>query len=410
PSKKFTDADVKFVDVDNDGDLDLYIVSGGYNNYKEDDPALQDRLYINNGAGEFKQATEALPEARMSKSCIAAADFDKDGDTDVFVGGRVIPGQYPMTPQSYLLENDGKGVFTDATGARAARLQNIGMVTDAKWVDVNKDGWPDLIVAGEFMAIEVFINRNGKALENATAKYFDKPLKGFWTKMIAHDFDNDGDVDIVVGNYGLNTQLKASETEPVTMVYSDFDKNGSVDPILTYYIGGKPYPFASRDELLDQIRSMRSKFTDYASYASAQLEDIFSKKDLKNAQRLDASTMATTYLENRDGKFVPRELPSEIQFSPVHALTLLDYNKDGHMDLLVGGNQSSIRIRMGVIDANFGQLFRNDGKGNFQYVSQSVSGLTTTGDARSMEIIDIGDDTYLMIGINNVGVETYKLN
>ena len=407
--KRFTDADAKFVDVDNDGDLDLYVVSGGYNNYKEDDPALQDRIYLNNGVGEFTRAAEALPEERMSKSCIAVADFDKDGDLDVFVGGRVIPGQYPVTPQSYLLENDGKGAFTDVTAARAARLQKAGMVTDAQWIDVNNDGWLDLVVVGELMPIEVFINRNGK-LENASEKYFDKPLKGFWTKMIAHDFDNDGDVDIVVGNYGLNTQLKASETEPVTMVYSDFDKNGSVDPILTYYIRGKPYPFASRDELLDQIRGMRPKFTDYASYANAQLEDIFSKKELKTAQRLEANTMATTYLENRDGKFVVRELPREIQFSPVHTLALVDYNKDGHMDLLVGGNQSSIRIRMGVIDANFGQLFENDGKGNFQYVSQSLSGLTTTGDARSMEVIEIGGDTYLLIGVNNVGVETYKLN
>lgn len=408
--KQFTDADVRFVDVDNDGDLDLYIVSGGYNNYKEDDPALQDRLYLNNGKGEFTRASGALPEARMSKSCIAVADFDKDGDMDVFVGGRVIPGQYPVTPQSYLLENDGKGVFADVASTRAPKLQNIGMVTDAEWIDVNNDGWLDLVVVGELMAVEVFINKNGKTLENATSKYFDKPLKGFWTKMIAHDFDNDGDIDIVIGNYGLNTQLKASDAEPVTMVYKDFDKNGSIDPILTYYIGGKPYPFASRDELLDQIRSMRPKFTDYASYANAQLEDIFTKKDLKTAQRLEVNTMATTYLENRNGKFVQRELPAEIQFSPVHALTSVDFNKDGHMDLLVGGNQSAIRIRMGVIDANFGQLFQNDGNGNFHYVSQSVSGLVSTGDAKSMEVINVGDNTYLMIGINNVGIETYKLN
>lgn len=409
-NKQYTDADARFFDADNDNDLDLYIASGGYNDYKERDPSLQDRLYINNGKGEFTRAEGALPAALVSKSCVAAADFDKDGDIDVFVGGRVIPGQYPVTPESFLFENKGDGTFAAITGAKAERLSKIGMVTDALWADVNGDSWPDLVVIGEFMPVEVFINKNGKAFEHATASYFDKPLKGFWSRMVAYDFDNDGDLDILAGNMGLNSQLRAGESEPITLVYKDFDKNGSVDPIMTYYIEGKAYPFASRDELLDQIRSMRPKYTDYASYANAQLSDVFSKHDLKAANSLEATTLETTFLENRNGKFVARKLPPEIQFSPVHALSLIDYNNDGNMDFVAGGNQSAIRIRMGVIDANFGQLFQGDGKGNFSYVSQAASGLRITGDTKSLQVITIKGDRYLLIGVNNVGIETYKLN
>jgi hypothetical protein len=346
----------------------------------------------------------------VSKSCVAFSDFDKDGDQDLFVGGRVIPGSYPATPESFLLVNNGDGSFTRATASVAPRLERIGMVTDAEWVDVNNDGWPDLVLAGEFMAIEVFINRNGKSLEQATSRYFDQALSGFWSRIVSADFDQDGDIDLIVGNLGLNTQLRASDDEPVELVYKDFDKNGSIDPILTYYIKGTPYPFASRDELLDQIRSLRSRFTDYASYANARLEDIFSRSDLKNAQRLQINRLETTYLENRGGKFVIRDLPPEIQFSPVHAFAVMDVDGDGSQDLVVGGNQSAIRIRMGVIDANFGQLFKNDGKGNFSYVGQANSGLVTTGDVKSMATITVGEEPYLLIGINNVGIETYKLH
>ncbi len=274
----FTDADAVFFDADNDGDTDLYVVSGGYNEYELKDAALQDRLYINDGKGQFSKASKAIPDnIRGSKSCVRPVDFDGDGDLDLFVGGRVVPGQYPVTPESYLLENKGKGIFENVIQAKARELARIGMVTDAAWSDLNGDGLPDLIVAGEFMAIEVFINKGGKILERATANFFDKPLSGMWNKLTLFDFDNDGDDDIVAGNFGLNSQLSASDKEPVSVFYKDFDKNGSVDPIMTVYIEGQEYPFASRDELLDQMYSMRSKYTNYASYSEAKLQDIFSK-------------------------------------------------------------------------------------------------------------------------------------
>jgi hypothetical protein len=192
-------------------------------------------------------------------------------------------------------------------------------------------------------------------------------------------------------------------------VYKDFDNNGSIDPILTQYIKGKPYPFASRDELLDQIYSMRSKYTDYASYANVQLNDIFSANDLKESKKLTATTLETVYLENQGNKFVVHRLPAEAQFSPTYAIALVDFNEDGNMDFILGGNQSSIRIRVGVIDANFGQLFQSDGKGNFNHVSQRESGLTFTGDTKSLEVITIDGQRFMLVGVNNVGVETYKL-
>lgn len=394
-------------DADNDKDLDLYVVSGG-NEYNPDHRNYQDRLYVNNGKGTFRKDVSALPVIGASGSCVVAADYDHDGDLDLFVGGRVIPGQYPLTPESFLLEND-NGNFRNATRDKAPRLSAAGMVSDAEWMDADGDGWDDLVISGEFMPIEVFLNKGGKGLEQATKKFFDRPLAGLWNRMLVYDFDADGDKDIVAGNLGLNTQLKASESEPLELVYKDFDKNGSIDPILTCYIMGKSYPFAGRDELLDQMYSMRSKFTTYASYANATLHDIFSNADLKDARSLRATTLESVYLENAHCKFIVHPLPKTAQFAPLYAMTPLDYNKDGKTDLLLAGNQSSIRIRMGVIDANFGQLYQGDGKGNFTYVDQSKSGLRLTGDTKSLQLIPARGEWYLMAGVNNVGVQTYKL-
>ena len=406
--QQFTDADALFFDADGDHDADLYVVSGGYNDYTPKDKALQDRLYLNDGAGNFSLSTDRLPEMLVSKSCVAAADYDHDGDTDLFVGGRVIPGQYPLTPESFLLEND-NGKFRDVTHDKAVRLSVAGMVSDAEWMDADGDGWEDLVISGEFMPIEIFLNKGGRGFEQATKKFFDHPLAGLWNRMLVYDFDADGDKDIVAGNLGLNTQLKASEREPLELVYKDFDKNGSIDPILTCYIMGKSYPFAGRDELLDQMYSLRSKFTNYASYAKATLHDIFSNADLKDARLLRATTLESVYLENAGGRFIVHTLPKTAQFAPLYAMTPLDYNKDGKIDLLLAGNQSSIRIRMGVIDANFGQLYEGDGKGNFTYVDQTKSGLRLTGDTKSLQLIPAHGEWYLMVGVNNVGVQTYKL-
>ncbi len=405
-----TDADAIYFDADRDGDQDLYLVSGGYLDYAENDKVLQDRFYSNDGNGKFTRTIDALPVLRTSKSCARVADIDQDGDLDIFLGGRIVPGLYPVSPRSYLLLNDGKGKFTDATEGIIPSIAKAGMVTDAAWVDINDDSFLDLIVIGEFMPVRIFINKQGKEFKESTESYFDSLEEGLWNRLSIADVDKDGRPDLIVGNFGLNSQLKASRDEPITMVYGDFDKNGSVDPIMSYYIQHKSYPFPSRDELLDQIYPMRKKFTNYASYADAALTSIFSETELKAAQTLRLTELRTVLFLNKGDKFQKQVLPIEAQYAPVFGIQVLDYNKDGNPDLLMAGNQSAIRVRLGMIDANCGQLFKGDGKGNFQYIPQDVSGLSVIGDVKSLRIVKIGNDDYLLAGVNNIGIAAYKVN
>ena len=345
-----------------------------------------------------------------SKSCVRAADFDGDGDIDLFIGSRVTPGEYPMPPISYLLENDGKGHFTDVISTIAPGLQQIGMVTDAAWTDMNNDKRPDLLVIGEYMPLHVYLNQKGGAFADVTNKYVKNPENGLWSKMAVADFDHDGDMDIILGNFGLNSPLKASPQEPLRLVYKDFDHNGSIDPILTYFVEGQEHPFASRDELIGQIYDLRKKFPTYASYANAKLSDMFSTDELKDASELKAVTLKTVYLENDHGQLVSHPLPLEAQFSPVYAIQALDYNHDGNLDFILAGNQSAARVRIGLIDANYGQLFKGDGAGNFKYIPQTRSGLHIKGDVKSMKMVNAGDSEYLLVGINNMGVDAYRLD
>ncbi len=405
----YTDADALFFDADKDGDADLYIVSGGYHEYKENDPALQDRLYMNDGHGKLIRSVDALPAMGNSKSCARAMDFDQDGDLDLFVGGRVIPGEYPLSGGSYLLLNDGTGHFKNITATVALSFQQLGMVTDAIPFDANTDGFTDLLVAGEFMSLKVFLNQEGKNFKEGI-DYFDNDQSGMWSRLITADFDHDGDMDFVAGNFGSNSQLIASPTQPLSLTYKDFDKNGSIDPIMSSFIQGKSYPFASRDELLDQMYGMRKKFTNYESYSDAQLANIFTKDELKDATVHEIATLQTTYFENRNGKFIAHSLPIEAQFAPIYAMEVIDYNKDGNPDFILAGNQRAIRIRLGVIDANYGQLYEGDGKGNFKYIPQQASGFHVDGDVRSMRKITINQKEHILFGVNNNKVEGYQLS
>jgi hypothetical protein len=398
------DADALFVDVNNDGFSDLYVAAGGYHNYTAGDVLLQDRLYLNDGKGNFTKASNSLPEMKGSKSCVRAADVNGDGFTDLFVGGRDIPGQYPETPQSYLLINDGKGNFTDKIDALAPQLKNAGMITDAAWLDINHDKKMDLIVVGEWMPVTVFINANGK-LENKTTAYFDKEYSGWWNKLLVTDLNGDSIPDLVIGNMGLNTQCKVSDAEPAEMFYKDFDNNGSVDPILCFSIQHKSYPYVTRDELLEQMSTMRSKFTDYSSYANTTLTDIFSAEELKDAKHLKANDLGTAYFEgSADGKFHKMTLPVQAQFSPVFTINAFDYDKDGKQDLLLCGNINQARIRFGKSDANYGVLLKGDGKGHFNYISQQQSGFHIWGDVRS--VLNINNT--LLFGINQQPVKAYQ--
>ena len=282
-----TTTDVEFFDADNDGDIDIYAVSGGYADYTENDERLQDRFFLNDGKGNFTKAAGALPKMLSSKSVVAVADIDNDGDSDIFVGGRVVPGEYPKTPESFLLLNDSKGKFINVTNQWMGNLAGIGMVTDAKWCDINNDKRPDLVMTGEWMAPTVLLN-TGKQLQVADMGL--QAYSGWWNSFELFDADNDGDLDIIAGNWGLNSQMKASKEEPVEMIWKDFDNNGSIDPFLCCYIQGRSYPYVSRDELLDQIYPLRRKFTSYKSYAEATLQDIFTEAELKDTGKLKATS------------------------------------------------------------------------------------------------------------------------
>ena len=405
-----TDGNALFFDADNDGDQDLYVTSGGYHDYTGNDNALQDRLYINNGSGRFARRVDALPPMLTSGSCVIPADFDKDGDIDLFVGGRLIPGEYPKPAKPYLLVNDGTGKFTDKLESLIPGLRTGGMITDAVWIDLNKDSWPDLVICGEFMPIRVFINEGGKKFTEATKAYFPQSDTGFWNCIAFADFDKDGDMDLIAGNWGTNSQFKSSPEKPLRMTFKDFDNNGTVDPVLTYYIDGKSYPWPSRDEMIAQIPVLRRKFPDYKSYSEAQITDIFQEGDLKDATVLTATELKTVYYRNNGGKFEKQELPTEAQFSPVFAIEIVDYDKDGNLDMILAGNQNAACVRLGVIDANYGQVFRGDGKGNFRYIPQAESGLKLAGDVKSLKVITVKNTRYLLAGINNQGIVTYKIN
>ena len=403
------DTGALFFDANADGHPDLYVVSGGFA-YQEKDPLLQDRLYLNDGTGRFTKTVGHLPIERSSDASVAALDIDKDGDLDLFVGGRVIPGRYPEPASSRILLNDGKGKFTDGTAQHASFLEKFGLVTDAVAMDINKDGWEDLVVVGEWMPITFLLNQKG-VLQKSEAPLGSQNKKGWWNRISLGDLDNDGDPDLVVGNFGHNTQLKPSEQEPVTMVYGDFDQNEAIDPFLSYYIQGKSYPFVSRDEALNQMIPLRKKFTDYASYADATLENILTPEQVKQAPSLQATSFTSVVLENKgDGTFALHELPVEAQLAPVYAIALVDVDADGLKDLVLGGNQSYTRIKIGKMDANYGTVFRNEGKFRFAYVPQPQSGLQVKGDVRDLAVLKQGNDTLLIFGRNNTSPLGYRLN
>ncbi|MGZ3938690.1 MAG: FG-GAP repeat domain-containing protein, partial [Flavisolibacter sp.] len=399
---------ILFFDADNDGDLDLYCASGGYNDFVEGDERLQDRLFINDGKGNFELAKGNLPPMLVSKSVVCAADFDGDGDLDLFVGGRVVPGMYPQTPESYLLQNDGTGKFTNITASRAPNLRYVGMVTDAKWFDYNKDGKPDLFVVGEWMSPTIFGNSGTQLIPAAEDSVFNKN-NGWWNTIEIADLDNDGDSDIVIGNWGLNSQLKCSVNEPLTMIYKDFDNNGSVDPFLCCYIQGKQFPYVSRDELLDEIYPMRKKFTSYKSYADASMSEIFTTDELKDAKTLTTTNLGTSYFENKKGRFYLHPLPVQAQYSPVYKVLVEDFNDDGFPDLLLLGNNEYPRLKLGKMDANFGTLLLNDGKGNFVYSANKDNGLFIAGDTKDALVLRVTGNKYLLVTINGADLITYKL-
>ena len=401
------DAGAEWFDADGDRDLDLVVASAGYE-LPTDDPRLQTRLYLNDGTGRLTKAI-GLPDVRVSASCVRVADIDSDGDRDIFIGARVVPGRYPETPVSHLLLNDGRGHFLDVTSQQPA-LSQLGMVTDAVFADFTRDDRPELIVATDFGPVRAFAYQNGqlRLLNNGLPT-----TTGCWNRLLIRDFDNDGDPDILAANTGQNSQFRATLDRPLTL-YGVASTTGTVLPVLAIYEKEQLHPFNARDEMLDQVPDLRKKFTDYTGYSKATIADIFTVEELSDTKKLDAMELRTILFRNdriagSPGRFVVQPLPAEAQFSPAFSLATVDVNADGLLDLVIGGNRQHNRVRIGKSDANRGQFFLNRGGGTFVYVPMLQSGLLWNGDVPDLAMIRTGGKTALFVGVTGQLVQTFTL-
>lgn len=386
-------------DADQDGDLDLYIVSGS-SEFPTDSKYYQDRLYMNDGKGNFRLDPAALPVNTTSGSSVTATDFDKDGDLDLFVGGRLTPGQYPVSPKSILLRND-HGKFTDITSKICPELKNAGMITTSLWTDFDQDGWTDLIIAGEWMPLTFFKNSNGK-LVNVTASTGLTHTQGWWNSIAAGDFDEDGDIDYIAGNVGLNTEGRPQSDKPLTLFAKDFDKSGTMDPVICQYLGENLYPVHPRDEMTSQMNFLKKRFVYYADYAKAEMKDVFTKEELKDVTKLVCEQMQSVLLENLGhGKFKLKPLPIAAQLGPVYGITAGDYDLDGHLDLLLIGNSYAPESISGRLDAFNGLLLKGNGKGVFVPVSAANSGFLVEGDGKSLAVLNLNDGKRLVLAAQN---------
>lgn len=396
-ASEFTDGVAIFEDFNGDTYPDLYLGSGGYHDYLSEDESLRDRLFINDGTGVLVPQSN-FPKYLISTGTAAVMDFNQDGFPDLFIGGKIIPGRYPEIPASKILINDGRGNFTEQSASILSDTK-LGMLTGSAAQDLNGDGVKDLIVVGEWMAPRALIWENGKLVDKSE-KYFPEKLSGWWNTIHQADLDQDGDLDLVLGNFGLNSQLKASENFNLNLYSSDFDQNGSIDPIIECYIGDGLYPLPSRDELLDQMVSMRSKFTDYESYSKAKITDLFTKEELEKSQKLSIQTLESIILINTENGFKRKPLPRIVQSFPVYAISSVDLNQDGITDLILGGNQHFARIKIGRIDAGRGQILLGSKSGEFTPLTPDESGLNISGDIKSILQFTQNQEDYLLLGIN----------
>ncbi len=397
-------------DADGDGFNDLYVVSGG-SELDYNSELLQDRLYLNDGSGNLSKIASALPEMLISGSRVQKFDYDKDGDLDLFVGGRLIPKNYPMPTSSYILENvstKGHPKFVNVTETIAPGLIDLGMVTDASWTDYDNDGWVDLIVVGEWMPITVFRNNRG-SFENITDKLNLTDATGWWFSIEEGDFDQDGDIDFIVGNLGLNYKYKANEEETFDIYLNDFDKNQSNDIVLSYYDEGEKFPVRGRQCSSDQIPGIKKKFKDYDAFAVATLEDVYTKKSLESALHYQVKSFASIYLENKDGEFIRHNLPNMSQLSSVNQILVKDFNKDQHLDVVIAGNLYGSEVETPRNDAGFGLFLEGDGNGQFKAIAPTESGLFIPGDTKDMTMISIKGKTYILAAKNDDYIQFIEL-
>ncbi|MEA3425765.1 MAG: VCBS repeat-containing protein [Bacteroidota bacterium] len=409
-TKRWEEEGMLLFDADGDGDLDLYVASGGYEN-ERNTLVYQDKLYVNDGKGNYTIDMKALPTNMTSKMCVRAVDYDHDGDLDIFVSGRVDPWNYPKPVSSFIYRNDSRpGLvrFTDVTSQVAKPLENVGLVCDALFTDFDNDGWSDLILAGEWMPV-TFLKNNKGVFSNVTDRSGVQKQTGWWNTIAPGDFDNDGDIDYIIGNMGRNSFYRASEKYPVHITAADFDKNGSYDAFPSLFLPDKKgemkeFPAQTRDDIVKQMISMRTRFQNYKTYAEATMDKLFPAEQFKQAQRVEANTFQSVYLRNDgNGTFTMSELPQQAQFSALNGISVADFDGDGNLDVAINGNDYGTEVSVGRYDALNGLVLKGDGKGNFKALSILQSGIFLPGNGKALVQLRGKDGTALIAASENRG-------
>ena len=410
--KFYEDLGIQIFDADNDGDLDIYIASGG-NEFNEGSQGYEDRFYENKGNLVFERNISAIPDTRISGLEVSVNDFDQDGDLDLFVGGRLSPKKYPYPSSSRILENrsaSGSIQFVDVTEEKNPALTNIGLVTTSKWVDLDGDSWEDLVVAGEWLSIRFFKNNEGKTFKEVTEEVYLPEQRGWWYDIEKGDFDNDGDLDLIVGNLGLNYKYQASTEKPFRVYLNDFDKNTTYDIVLSYKSDDTEYPIRGRQCSSEQMPAIKEKFKNYNSFASASLEEIYSDQMLEESLKYEITSFASVYLQNNNGKFIAKPLPYQAQFSNINALVVEDIDRDGYLDVVLGGNLYNAEVETPRNDASYGLWLKGDGANGFRALAPRETGLVVRGDIRNMKPIKVGGQTHLLVAKNNQDLQQIRIN
>lgn len=407
--KDSEDTDCAIFDANGDGKNDLYVASGS-NEVSNSSSSLADRLYFYSSGGKLVKSDQILPANQFeSTSTVKPADYDLDGDIDLFVGVRSIPFYYGLPANGFILQNDGKGNYSDVTSKIIPSLKNIGMITDAVWIDYDNDKDVDLLVVGEYMPLRIFQNNGGKFTDISKNAGFEN-TNGWWNTVESADVNNDGYPDLVVGNHGLNSRFRASMKQPIELYIHDFDQNGTIEQILCQYNGDKSYPFILRHDLVLQMPVLKKKYLKYNSYKNQQITDIFDKTLLASALKLHANTLETVvYLNTGKGSFTKIHLPVEAQFSPVYAISINDFDGDNQLDILLGGNLYQSKPEVGRYDASYGLYLKGNGKGDFKPILAKDSGFKLKGQARGFSMVSVNNKPVLIVANNNEQAQTFTI-